>query len=857
MKFKPTLLAALLAPFSLAVIPLVQAEQAKPEDDKVERIAVIGSNLKRSNEEGTSLVEVFNREQIAQTGAATIADALNAVLPKAQLEFGTDGGRFAPGANTVSLRGLGTQNTLILLNGRRYAPNAFANLSTSIVSLNTIPLSAIEQIEVLYDGAAAIYGSDAVAGVINFRTKQNYTGTALTAQYGGWQAGDGERLNIGLAKGFGSLDSDGYNLLLTLDGLTRQPTYWKNHAAARDLDRRPLGGSDNRFTGLTAGEYRLDGGLRRVATECPGQLETLSGGDYCFSDQNHYQDSETKRVNANALLRYRLSDSIEFFAEAGVGKDDLAFNSWPLPIPAAVAVVKPTDAVYRTELGGLSTEGKDILLTRRLFEAGLGDNWVESDSFRSVLGLDVTLGDWDLSASLLHHKNRSKQNRPRVNSSRVTAAFADGSFDPFVSTNSVAATKALLDDYISDGQAAISVFDLKAANNDLYTLAGGQLGLSVGLALQHDQAREARNFGSPTTDSSRTISSVYAELSVPLAERLETQLAVRYDRYNDVGGATSPKIALAYQFTPELLLRTSANTTFRAPSLQQLNMAPTGSYWFYNDWARCTPMGKNIGQCTGRVDMNNVSNPELRPETSINQTIGAVWSPSQQFTLSADWYLIRQKDTISRLNIQYILDNEDTDPALAALIKRNPLDQSEADRYPGLTKGSIDEVDAPLANIGRVETSGIELALNYQHSLNKWGRLSFNNKLSYLLSYKRSDQEGLPLQDRTGGTNYTDWVNKASLTYHYANWHSSVVANTYDRTRDISDISQIATNPDGFVPSYTVFDITAGYRFSQDLSARVGVRNAFDKLSPYSKSAGGYIGVSRGRYIFIGIDYQF
>ncbi len=438
----------------------------------------------------------------------------------------------------------------------------------------------------------------------------------------------------------------------------------------------------------------------------------------------------------------------------------------------------------------------------------------------------------------------------------LAEAYKTGSFDPFIE-NPASNALALINQSRADGRSTLSVWEARAGNSQLFSLAGGDAGLAFGVALQHESAREARNLGAPSTDASRVISSVFSELSLPLVDKLETQLAVRYDRYNDFGGSLNPKLALAYQLTEQVKVRGSVNTTYRAPSLQQLNMAPTGSYWFYNDWARCKPMGKTPAACTARVDMNSVSNKDLQPETSVNQALGVIWDLAQHWRLSLDWYNIRQTDTISRLDTQYILDNEDTNPALAALISRNPLVPDEASRFPALKKGTIIDVDIPLANIARLETSGFELVLDGLWSLGNAGELKLNNKLSYLLSYKQGDLPTSPALSRLEGTDYPDWKNRTELAWSFNDWQWSFVANITPGSRDISDITQLDTNPDGYVGSYTVFDSNLKYQWSTDLRFAGGFKNIFDKLGPYSTNYGSYLGPAQGRQLYLKAEYLF
>ncbi|MDW5417998.1 TonB-dependent receptor [Iodobacter sp. CM08] len=851
MRFKPKLLAIAITQITASALSYAEA---LPAINQVERIEVVGSNIKRINQEGPSLITVFKRAEIEKTGATTVVEALDQLIPKASLEFATDGGRFAPGSSTVGLRGMGAKNTLILLNGRRLASNGFANVDTSPVSLNNIPLSAIEQIEVLYDGAAAIYGSDAVAGVINFKTKRNFEGVALTSKIGQNFAGDGQDVVLGIAAGFGNVNEDGQNLLLTLDVLDKQPTKDSEHDATRSLDNRSQGGADNRFTGLYGGAYKIKGGTTTLLPGCEGHGEIAIdkfGNQKCLANDNLYRTAHIQRMSANALYNYQFNDRFSLFAELGISKDKQEFETWPVAIPAAQSVLKQGDAAYRDVINGVKTDGKDVTITRRIYEAGLAQNDVDSDSLRAVLGARGSIEAWDVETALTYSSNKSSQSRERADATKISNALKNGGYDPFLAWNPEAQARALLTRRNREGTASLLIADAKISHSALFSLPAGDVGFATGINLLKEKADE-----DATVASSRLVKSIYGELSVPLLKNLELQAALRYDHYDDVGGATSPKLALAYRPLDTLLLRGSATSTFRAPSLQQLNMSPTPSYYFYNDWARCKPMGVEGGECTGRVDLNSRSNPQLKPETSNNLTLGFVFEPTKDASVSVDWYQIKQNDAIERLSAQYVIDHEDSNPALAKLIKRLALDPDDAKNYPSLTKGKIDVIDLPLSNIGQIETSGIDVDLNLGYKTDGWGKFTLRDQFSYLLSYKSSDLQDTPPVDRTGGYNYPDWENRITLAYQYAEFDATVSAKTFARVRDAADDPENSSNPDGYLPSYTTFNLAFGYKLNKKTSFAFGVNNILDKVAPYSVDNGGYNGITSGRYGFLSVDYK-
>ncbi len=225
-------------------------------NNPIQKVEVTGSNLKHIEAEGPSAVVVVRRIDIERSGAGTVVELLGKMTGVTGAFDGTNSNSFSQGAAAVSLRGLGEKNTLVLLNGRRIANYGYAqNTDSTFVDLNSIPLSALERVEVLRDGASAIYGSDAVAGVINFITRRNYEGIEASARVAGNQAGDAKETSVGITAGFGNLSTDKQNVLLSFDAFHRDPTQNGKHSLTRSDDRRPYGGTDGRSTDLYPGSF--------------------------------------------------------------------------------------------------------------------------------------------------------------------------------------------------------------------------------------------------------------------------------------------------------------------------------------------------------------------------------------------------------------------------------------------------------------------------------------------------------------------------------------------------------------------------------------------------------------------------
>src|SRR5450830_499618 len=242
---------------SILIASQVQAQQTDVANDKIQRVVVTGSNISRVDMEGPTPIEVIKRAEIAKSGASTVIKLLSK-LPSISVSLdGNSSSTFASGASSAALRGLDSKYVLILLNGRRLANYGFSDgAENSFVDLNSLPLAAIDSVEILRDGASAIYGSDAVAGVINFKTRKNYQGVEATANVGSNQKGDGGTYNMSITAGFGDLDVDGQNLLVTVDAYKRNPLWSNLHDYYSNPDHRRFGGTDGTTTNLFRGSVR-------------------------------------------------------------------------------------------------------------------------------------------------------------------------------------------------------------------------------------------------------------------------------------------------------------------------------------------------------------------------------------------------------------------------------------------------------------------------------------------------------------------------------------------------------------------------------------------------------------------------
>ncbi|WP_168209798.1 TonB-dependent receptor plug domain-containing protein [Chromobacterium paludis] len=847
------------------------AHAADAADNQLERVTVVGSNIKRINKEGPSRVEVIKRDEVEQTGAKTAAEALAAITTGSDVVLGEESNSFTAGAAQVGLRRMGSKNTLVLLNGRRIAAYGFAAFDTSFVDLNSIPLSAIDEIQVLYDGASAIYGSDAVAGVVNFKTKQNFQGVRSNATYTQNFAGDGASTVAGVSAGFGDIRKDKQNLLLSLDVTHSEPTYASKHEATRSKDHRRFGGTDDRPVSYFPGTYiysQTDAHTHAMPG-CQGEVSIDDRGDEaCRNDINRDMLApRITRAGASAQYNFQINDNSTLFSELSYYQTESYFSDGSLAISGYDHPIQPGDSAYRAGLGG-NTAGGPLRVNRAVYDGPDGYKKTELGAWRGLIGARMTRGDWDSEVGYTYSSNQTKQTDQVLRKDKITDAFQNGGYDPFAMWNPASVVNPLFATVKRDGKATLSMLDFKMSNPTLFTLPAGAAGFAWGASLMRETANDnpdpllvanlIEGRGATSASGGRSVQSVFGELSIPAAKKLELQLALRYDKYSDFGSTTNPKLAFSYQPLNEVLIRGGYTTNFKAPSLQQLHMGPSRAYApnYLQDWDRCVPLGYGPGQCKYSPELKVVSNPNLKPERSQNFSFGLVLQPTADLSASFDWYQIKQKDVIQGLDPQYIIDHEDSDPDLAALIERDPRNPALEAKYPGLNKGRLKRITDPFVNVGKVDTSGIDTDIKYAIKLGDLGKLTFRNQNSYLLSYKQSEVAGMEMTQRKNSRYYPNWDNRLTVEYEIGKWDTLVTAHTNARVHDVTEGNKIPSNPDTYVPSYTTYNLAITYRLNKSGKVTLGVNNLFGKDSPFSVDKNDFVGLSTGRSGFVGIEYR-
>ena len=851
--FKPLAISLAIA----AAFPAVVHAQ-----EEMVRVNVTGSNIRVSEKEGASAVQVITAKELKAGGKTSVADVLRSISANSGNSYNEQyTASFSAGTSGLSLRGIGQKNTLILVNGKRVASYATAqNLQETFVDLNSLPMAAVQRIEVLKDGASSVYGSDAVAGVVNIILYKEFTGTELTAQWGGSTEGTGQHeKSAALQTGFGKLEEDGYSLVLSIDAQQRDKLQQSDVAWMRDSDYRNeqrgalawvptnYAGSDpTRILGGVQGPLQLvpysaitPGKSGNVLAYNPAPYKTLMPG--------------IKRVHTSARGTWKLSADTEAYVDLlhSYSRADQTFSA-PLTVNNATRAWNSASQSLDTinvslPVGHPNNPGATALpFTATLFDLGPRMKQDKVTFYRALAGVKGTTAGWDWDAAIGHSSSKLEETvKNFVNRYEFEKVLADGSYNFFNQAgNSEAVRNRLRLSTLRPAESTLDTVDFSAAR-DLWQLPAGPLGFAAGAqwrrekmdsqtstaVLSGTELRPAINI----IDGSRDVSALFAELNVPVVKDLSLNVAGRADHYSDFGNAFSPKASARYQAAPWLLLRGTLSRGFRAPSLPEITQSTAVSYTSVID-ARdpITPT-----QSRG-VTAITAANSELRPERSKNLNLGVVISPTSSSSIGIDYYRIRQSGVIGTESDTTILANETSAPQNVA---------RDAD-------GRITTLYRQYRNQGQREVSGFDLDLRQRFVSRDWGKLTLAGQLSRVLRFAEPLTEGAALTNGAGSNYFGSipkWRGVSSATWEQGKWSSTLTWNY------IGSYAQ-KTHLDESVAAFSTFDVTTSWQLTPAANLTFIVQNLGDKRAPWDYSVTGFDYTQadpRGRFAALKLNYKF
>ncbi|HEY1326274.1 MAG TPA: TonB-dependent receptor [Casimicrobiaceae bacterium] len=859
------------------------------------RVEVTGTNIRRVEGEGALPVQVITREEINKTGAQNAYDLLQLISVNASsggTSFGNVIGATTFSAQTASLRGLGGQATLVLINGKRVTPFSGEVQGVYGVNLDMIPFQAIERVEVLKDGASAIYGSDAVGGVINFILRQDYQGAEATAYYGTpTRSGGGDVWNIKATAGWGDLSKDRWNAFLSAYYQEAKPLDQKD----RDFSRTAYIPSEgyNTTSGNTFPGYVNTGGIGSLEfpnceAAAPGNIVV---GSRCRFDPARVPGVEsipdTKTTSIFGSGRFQFTPDWQGYAWGFYTKEENRFIIQPTPIseqffygpngdiPATI-LLPPTSPYYpHAQAAAHGVDGQPLSILYRCFVCGLRDQTDTNEGWQGVAGTKGSAWNWDFDFDFFYSENQTKE-RPNggfVRYSQILPILSSGVVNLFGQNPQAVDDLVNSTQYHADAiQATSKNYGIEAkASGDIYRLPAGPLSMAFGamarkeeLSQKFDEALrtgDITGYGGnfPDIDKSRRNEAAYVEFNIPIVKNLEGDAAVRYDHYSDFGNTTNPKLSLRWNPVQQLLLRASWGTGFIAPTLTQLYGAnQTGvSSPGLDDPIRCPVTGSTF-DCATQFPVTFGGNPNLKPEKANQWQVGFVLEPVRGFSVGVDYFDIDLKNLfVNGIPQQTILSDLAT---YGNLITRAAPDP----QFPNLP-GRIINMDQRFINIGENRLKGFDLDLRARLPQTSWGRVSLGLQGTYYQTNDVQQQDGsfagfVANAYQAVATGITPrWKHYATATWDYGPW-TATLAQSF-QTSYIDN----QTNADDElrrVGSLSLWDLQASYTGFKNWNLTVGVKNLFDTNPPFTNQLNtfqaGYDPSyydARARFVYASIGY--
>ena len=843
------------------------------DEQQAERVEVVGSHIKRTDIEGTSPLFVVTREDIENSGYNNLQQLFERMPVAGNGTFSTRGNNqdsTANGGAAISLRGFGSDATLVLVNGRRVAISAFAeSITNNFVDVNAIPMAAIERVEVLKDGASAIYGSDAVAGVINIVLRKNYEGSELSIGYGNTTDTDSDEKTMSLLWG---TSGDKGNMTVILDYFSNSSLMNKDRGTLGTANQSAQGGEDFRSSRGFPGRYVVNG----VTTIDPGCPPQNAFGATCVYDYGPWNVliPESERIGAILLANRDIGSSTELFTEFSVQHNTSFAQGAPTPLDGDAGLTVPGTHPN-------NPFGVDIDINRhRTVDAGARIWDIETDVMRLVVGMRGTIfTDWDWEVSAQKGRSESMQTGGKhqgwVRTDLLQQEIDAGRYNPFGGTyNPQSVIDAITTSLVRRGESHLNAYDAKISGG-LFDMAGGQAAVAAGIEMltekvsdvPDDQFQRGLIFGteSVSAEAKRDHESAFIEFVLPFADGLEVQLAGRYDKYDGFGAQFNPKVGALWSPNDDLKFRLSWGTGFRAPSLAQIGLGPSQSSQFFVDTYGCAI---NPAYCAS-TDYTIVfaGNPDLDAEESESFNVGTVWQVSDSVSLTFDYWTIEQDNKIAPGDFGALYALECNNQASTICIRNAPL--------PGQSLGDLSRINNGYRNLNQQSAKGIDISADYRLSTAEMGSFKFKVDWSWLTEFEQEITE----DESTGATSTLDWTGE--YEYPEFRWVGTMdwTMDTFGATVAVSYIGEFEDTPDAnfdgvidinqnssrTVDSFMTVDAQFRYLGIQDTVFTVGVRNLLDEEPPFAIGDGdgdlyGYVSQvhsPRGQFVYGEVTYRF
>lgn len=806
---------ALLSGVAVSGTTFAQDSSDKKETT-LDRIEVTGSRLKRAEVEGAVPVTVIDRVQIDASGETTVSDYLRTTTFNSVGQFRPQSGSSAQAGAFADLRGLGGQRTLVLIDGHR-APKAPFSAGSG-TDLNTIPLAAVERIEVLTDGASAIYGADAVGGVINIITRKDFEGAQIMVGKSDpkWGPTDEGSILFGTS-------GERSRVIGGFSHNRRAMIYTNSRPWGQELGVSVYGNNYRSFNPDTGAPLNATTALPGGCTNTNFWMQPNGRCSYNF---NKVAADEASTQNKSFFLNgeVQVNDNWAVYANTTVS-NTTSFGRYA-PTPGVVAI--DPDSVQNPTPGALT------YLYHRFAAAGNRDNTTDGSVYDVLLGARGSVSDnIDFDGGIRYNTYRYKElGRNYIVQSLAEQAINRGDYNIYDPTstpvdvlNSIKATISRDSSFTTKEAFANLTF------NDLFQMGGGAASLAVGAEFRKEEFEDLYDslssagvvLGSSgaSAGDNREVSAAYFEMLFPITSTFEANLAGRFEDYSDYGNNFAPKLSLRWHPIDSLTLRGSIGKGFVAPTLDVISQATAFSADSVYDPASCLDQGAGTqAQCAAQatntdlqVDAYREKAEGLGAEKSTQFQVGAVWDATDWLNITLDYWNIEIKDRIAYFGSQKLIDIElgdDPTPMPGA-----PCSIIRDDALANALGSPIKEIHNCYFNQGKVKTDGIDMTMRTKFDLGTWGSLSNMLQASYQRSYTidgGEEQVGLQGFPR-GRVSFNNTWNRGDWTVGY-------------------NARYISSNGDGtkYTRHYLTHDMQVSYATPWNGKIMLGINNFTNKM---------------------------
>ena len=880
----------------LALPFAAQAQETEQEATNLDRIEVTGSNIPRTQIETASPVQVISREQIDRTGKATIAEFLQTLtsdgagsIPKS---FGNG---FAGGGAGISLRGLGAASTLVLLNGRRMAPYGLADDGQKVFTdLSVIPMDAVERVEVLKDGASAIYGSDAIAGVVNIILRRDFQGVTAKGSYGTSGDGDGNARKASFTAGIGDLAEDDYNFFVSVDVSKTDEIMISDRR-----NRKWIGTGDWRQWGyditgsaflsgfITPGVIDPETGelLAGNALSSPtgsvrgadGQYVSLPGCEQfsdlppdpnggCLWEPSPFRSLSPSEEFGNFFARgtIALSDSFELYTELGYSKKKNIFHNTPSGVSGAWGYpggpVNASSGPGAVLIGADHPDnplGIDARLRYAAFDVGPRTTYNTNEFRRFLIGLKGTAGEWDIDTAYLHSSTVLVNERTgflRYSAVRTALTDPDSPVGYWRIGDDAGLNSQELYDFISptihaNATSSLNMLDFKASRS-LMDLGGGPLGVAFGAEWRRQTAKltpqsytdigDIIGLGYSAYNGEQEVAVAYAEVAAPVTSSLELSGAFRVDKYKGGDTATTPKLGIKWTPLDWLALRASYAEGFRAPNPAEAGDGGLAAFSTAADPVRCpggTPaVGATDADCAAPIAIITSPNPDLKPEQSKSWNVGLVMDPTSSTTLTLDEWRIKRTDEIS--------------PGSTALaIAAGNVVRADNDLPGTPNSGTLLAASVDYVNANSTTVEGFDFDINQRFDMGRFGKLGLDLQWTRISSFERVEPDGTRFEyaGTHGNCDVTNCIGTPKdkinfgATWDIGSFSMSGIVNYIGGFDNVAFEGDACANsfadgtdaPNGCeIPSFYTIDLSGRWKATDSFEVFASVQNVTDKIAP-------------------------